>query len=62
MKVYLQEEFTTTDWEYVMSIVLKAPPYVLVKVNKVCLNDDVKVYQVLVYCFDDEYDLSAYED
>lgn len=59
MKVYLQEEVVFKDLLEAVKFVEKLPAFALTQVNRVVLGD-LNVYQVLIYCFDDEVDVADY--
>lgn len=61
MNVYLQEEVNFKDLLEASNFVEKLPPFALAQVNCVTLRD-LNIYQVLVYCFDDEVDVNEYID
>lgn len=61
VNVYLQEEVNFKDLLEVGNFVGKLPAFALTQVNCVTLGD-LNIYQVLVYCFDDEVDVNEYID
>lgn len=61
VNVYLQEEVNFKDLLKASNFVEKLPAFALAQVNRVTLGD-LNIYQVLVYCFDDEVDVNEYID
>lgn len=61
MNVYLQEEVNFKDLLEAVKFVEKLPAFALTQVNRVTLGD-LNIFQVLVYCFDDEVDVNEYID
>lgn len=61
MNVYLQEEVNFKDLLEAVKFVEKLPAFALAQVNRVTLGD-LNIFQVLVYCFDDEVDVNEYID
>lgn len=61
VNVYLQEEVNFKDLLEASNFVEKLPAFALAQVNRVTLGD-LNIYQVLVYCFDDEVDVNEYID
>lgn len=61
MNIYLQEELVLGDYDEACKFVLQLPAFALAQINAVSISKCTTVYQVMVYCFDDEVDVSNYE-
>lgn len=61
MKVYLQEQVVYANKEDAMSIALGLPSFALCQINEVNVGS-VTLYQLLVYCFDDDVDAGYLRD
>lgn len=60
MKVYLLSQTTFGDREDLFKTILNLPPYSLYHIVTVELSEIHRVYQLNVYIFDDEFDVSDY--
>lgn len=60
MNVYLSDEIVFDNLNKATELVCKLPSYCLVQLNVINFEGTRKLYQVVVYCFDDEFDCSDY--
>lgn len=61
MNIYLQDEIVFGNYEEACKFVVQLPAFSLAQINAVSIAKNTQVYQVMVYCFDDEVDVSNYE-
>ena len=54
MKIYLSNEEVFALKDNMLEFVAQLPCYCVYRINTVHLNDDNILYQVLVYCFEEE--------
>lgn len=60
-RVYFQTEVVFDEYVEACDFVCQLPSFAVAQINPVTLSVRKRIYQVLVYCFDEEVDVSKYE-
>lgn len=60
MKVFLSDEIIFDNLTQAAEFIAKLPSFSLTQLNVICVDDECKLYHVIVYCFDDDIDCTDY--
>lgn len=62
MNIYLQEQCLFASKEQAVACALGLPPFALCQIKELKLSQATTLYQVIIYCFDDDVDTSYLVD
>lgn len=55
LEVYLNSQVVFDTQESMFEYLASLPPYAVYRLQKVCVCETITYYQVLVYCFEDNF-------